>query len=178
MPQTLEPDDPITLAEEHFRQQLAACAMAQEFLQVNSADAALYRIFRDGVDPPGKPFAEYTLKELAELRPFVMVYTAEKQGFSWSRAAYSGVFLESGTLACYLVREIPADCVNNVERAVHDLKRQVGRWMAQAAALSQQAGYLDVTRITLMEVAQGDYDLESGQGKFVDATLRIDWGVR
>lgn len=169
-------DGGISLAEEHFRQQLAACAMGLEFLRASSGDDALARIWKDAPPPPEAVGEEYSLAELAQLRPLVVVSTADREGYR-SRRMATGTYAEAGQLLVQFEREVPADCKWDTQFNLQSFKRELGIWKRQWEALSGEAGYLEINSSSLLTLFQNDPNLESSQGNFLFALWRIDWGI-
>lgn len=167
---------PISLPEQYLADQLAACAACRTFLGAADAAAALARIHFDSLPAP-KAGNEFELKELSEHRPFIVICTNPREGWSYNRTAFQ-TFPESGSLIVEFERSVPAGKERALNETFRTFKNELGAIAKEAADLAQDAGYLDITRIVMLTLWQSDPELASNLGHFVYAMWRVDWGVR
>lgn len=173
MPSLAESTSPLSLAKDHLRRQLAACASGQEFLHAAGDDQALARIYSDALPPPGDK-VEHTLDEIRRLRPFVVVGTSGADGFRYDYSAL-GTFRESGILMVQLERDVEKGCERDYAANLRRFENEIGNWLKEAVALREVAGYLAITQAAVVQIYQNPPEHESALGSFLFALVRIAW---
>lgn len=98
----------ISLAQENLRLSLAACAAVQTWMGVLTAELAAAKIYHHGLPEPDDGHV-YTREELEDLRPYIVVFTAERQGFQLDLAAMDDgfQFAAQGKLRARLYQNCP-----------------------------------------------------------------------
>ena len=179
---------PMSIALEHARNQLAACASYLAFLGVATPEVAVAKTYLAALPNPtdGK---EYTLAEWEESRrPFGMAYTSTAGGYGASRSALYAVS-EHGRLFIELEITIPTeyqpdaevdaiDLTTDLETADRWILNKIGQIVAEFMALSGQPGYLDVSSVTVLMGPSREQPKESiTKGFFYWTLLEVAWGA-
>ncbi len=168
----------ITLAEQDLANTLADCHAFQEWLGVASAEDALARVYFDGLPPPGEGRESYSADELAELRPYAVIWTDEDAGFRRSLDS-SGVafgFSDSGRLHVELVQEVAVADQADLSTADRRFKIALGSILDGLAELAGQPGYLTATHFQTKGPLRPHPDSEDGEGPWQWAKIVVDWG--
>ncbi len=149
----------------------------QNWLNVGSSAAALERIHLFALPQPGTD-EEHTREEMFVLRPFVLLWLPEGQGYGmrgYAGSASGTDFADSGRIAVALEQNTPSDTQD-----VRDLEL---RWMNTLGAILEglasyagRSGYLDLTSIRLDEHWRTHPDQISSYGDAQVAGLILEWG--
>lgn len=173
------PAGSLSLAQEYLRATVAASATFQALVGADSAAEAIERIYHNGLPKPANG-QTHTKAELQAYRPYGVVYTTEKQGFSRSVESVSGHFdfAESGQLTLKLVRESPDSAGDDPTAAANlDWTNLIGQIIDEMCDLAGLADYLAFHTISLVE---GPYwpqhpKLIETQGLWQGVELLVQW---
>lgn len=169
----------ITLAEQDLATTLADCHAFQAWAGVASREDALARIYFDGLPSPDNGRESYTADELAELRPYAVIWTDEEDGFRRKMVSGGAGFLfdDSGRLHLELVQEIAVADQADLAAADRKFKNSLGLILDDLAELAGQGGYLTATSFVTKGPLRPHPDAEEGEGPWQWAKLVIDWGL-
>jgi len=146
----------ISLAEEALRKTLAESATFQGLVGAADATEALDSIYVDGLPAPASGDV-HTLAELESLRPYAVIFTAERNGLT--RIAEAGgnqlYFNQSGKLSLRLIRDCPdgyGDAPSSAaNRTWRTLAGKIMDEVGELAAAANDADMLAITNIALVE---------------------------
>lgn len=173
----MDPLGGISLAQEHLRTMLAACASFRALCEVSTPSAALAKIHPEGLPEPANKVA-YTVEELVGYRPHAIVYTDERGGFEKTAESF-GNFDAAGRLKLRLERNCPATLDDEpTSEANLEWKNIVGQIIDELCTLSAAAasGHLAFRRIA---VDYGPFwnapQTVEDEGSWQGVELGIDW---
>lgn len=172
------PAGPVMGAQENLRKTLADVLAFREFASVADRDGALARIHHGALPPPQDPERGYTRVELQALRPCAILYTAERDGFTYEQVATSEGFDfgEQGNLVIELEREVPSEIALDLAEVDVDFLNQVGAVMRGLIDLFGRDTYLLGRSLSL---AEGPYrshpDDVPEVGDWQLAILNVTW---
>ena len=170
----------ITKAEGYLAATFAACARWQSLCDAADATEALESIYFDDLPPPPEAADVYTPEQLAELRPYLLIYSDEATGMSWDHQSHgtSFGFREQGTLKAFLEQAVDPQIAHDQQRIFREFKNACGVIVAQLLALAGQAGYLAISTISIAGPLRGHSDQQPGEGDYVQMFFTITWGRR
>ncbi len=166
----------IALAEENLRLHLANCPRFRSWANAGTVQQAINRIHIDALPSPADDKANYSKEEMLALRPFALLATIPKEGYSRVRVA-TETYIEIGELGIALEQNVPDDLAQahaNVERI---FKNHLGVIINELLGLAYQGGFLAIDAITLHGPFRADPEVVQGEGDFQFAALQIKYGV-
>lgn len=170
----------ITLAETLLAATLAACARWQAMCGASDAAAALAHIYFDALPPPPDRRDAYSLLELEQLRPYILVYTDEETGLAATHIA-SGrrrQFAASGQLKFCLETSVPAVIAHDPAEVDRRIKNDAGVLIDELLALAGEAGYLAIDSLTVTGPLRAAEDEATGKGDYQQMQFAVEWGGR
>jgi hypothetical protein len=177
MPTT--PAGSMSLTEATLAASLAACASVRTWMVVADAAAAAEKIHLEGLPLPASAEQGYSREELEALRPYIVIFTAEKMGFTYEQNAVSEhlEYTRRGRLVVRLVQNAPEGYDDEPTSAANLMWRNtIGTICDELCTLSGQAGYLAFRRLA---VTDGPYwshpTAVPAQGMWQGVDLEIEW---
>ncbi|MFZ5785121.1 MAG: hypothetical protein ACOY3Y_01655 [Acidobacteriota bacterium] len=174
----LAPEGSLSLAQEHLRVMLADAPVFRAWCAAADQAEALAHVYHEGLPAPPDG-VEYSRDELESLRPYAVVFTAERAGFE---LLLSGIgetwdYNASGRLILRLRENCPEGFGDEpTSEAGLRWKNTLGGIMQDLAELSGGEGYLHVQRVRLED---GPYwphpNLIPSEGLWLGADLSIEW---
>ena len=167
------PSGILSLPMKYLRDSLADCAAFRTFAGAADQAAALARIHYFELTPPADVEA-YTKAEITALRPYAIVATQDRNGFSAELDGASDhfEFADSGRLWLYVARTVAGD------QPELEFCNHLGAIVAGLCKLAGQAGYLALTEISLEAGPfRGHHDLDPTEGIEQIAVFSIDYGT-
>lgn len=141
----------ITVIQERLRQMLADCTSVRQFLGVHSRSEVLARIHHDGLSFPSGNSEVHDRDELADLRPYILLFTEpEDDGFVLQAVSVSADgfdFAAAGQLLIQLARDVPDSQVSDPAAADRAMKEHASRVIEDLAALAGRGDQVAITRI-------------------------------
>lgn len=171
-------EGPITRAESLLAATLAACERWQTLC--GGAAAAAAHIHFDALPPPDAHVLEYSVADLAQLRPFAVIYTDEETGVVRAHVA-TGTrrrFADRGVLKFYIEKAVPADVADHPAEVDRRFKNDAGILLDQLAALAGQAHYLAIDEITVQGPFRAHQDELPTKGDYQQMHFTVSWGAR
>jgi hypothetical protein len=171
-------DGPITKAEEHLADMIAACATFQSITGSIGETEALTHIYFDSLPPPAGDDAVHTLEELEGYRPFALIYSEHTNVL---RATIRGVdgsghrFSQSGNLKFYVEIDVDPDDADDPQEAERKLKNTFGKIFDELSQLAGQAGYIAATTIEFTGPARSHPDEQPDVGDFHCGWFEVDY---
>ena len=165
----------IAEARDALRAMLSESATFQTWTGVGSAAAALARIHEYAVEKPTSK-KEYTLAELADLRPYAVIREPAEDLFAVSADEAQDVYMTAGVLTLKLEEETPAldqatpgvaekNFTDTIDGIMGDLRDQA---VVSGASLNFE-------RMELVEKRRAHQNIIASQGDWQAAMLRIVW---
>lgn len=176
MPQLLEAEGGITLAEENLRRTLAACAAFRTWCGVDTAEEALARVYVDDLPADERGLAARSREQLTALRPFALIDTGKQSGYTRGRVG-TGTYVEAGTLAIVLEENVPEELAGDTANLARRFKNVLGNVIDELLALAYGAGYLAIDMLTLHGPVRCTTDDVAGEGDHQFAALEVRHGV-
>lgn len=174
------PQGPITLAESLLAASLAACPRWQMLCGVDNAADAAKRIYTDALPPPPDRRDAYSLLELEQLRPFILIYTDEDTGLAIEHIA-SGrrrQFAESGQLKFHLEKSVPAVIAHDPAEVDRRIKNDAGVLIEELLKLAGDAHYLAIDSLAVTGPLRSDDDEATAKGDYQQMHFVVRWGGR
>ena len=171
-------EGPISRADTLLAASLAACARWQSMVGAVAAPAALARIHFGALPPPDARRQEYSLAELAALRPFAIVFADEDTTLTL-RHKSTGTrrrFHDEGLVKFYIERDVPAELALDPAELDRRFKNDAGVLMQELCALAGLAGYLAINEITGRGPLRSDKDEVTGKGDYQHFYFDVQWG--
>jgi len=165
------PSGIISLPMKVLRDSLGDSAAFRTFAGAADQAAALARIHYFELTPPANGEV-YTKVEIAALRPYAIVATQDRNGFS---AELDGVsdhfeFADAGRLWLYLARSVAGDSPDL------DFCNHLGAIVEDLCELAGQAGYLAFNEIALEAGPfRGHHDLDPTEGEEQIAVFSVEY---
>ncbi len=165
----------LSLPPEYLRDQLADCPAWQALCAAADAIQARAKTHRDRLPPPANGHS-YTAAELADYRPYAVIYTAPERGFRMDRAAL-GTYLDSGAVLLEIERDVPLEYSDDEAGANVDFENRLGAIFEELVARADTGDFLAVRSIELVEIVRGEEEFEqAGKGPFQLAVALCQWG--
>lgn len=168
----------LSLCQESLRQHVAGSPTWQALCGVDNAAAAALRLYHESLPPPAGGGGTYALEEMANYRPYGLIYLDEQGGFHWSRSS-SDLFRESGKLRLHLEVTAAMAGESPTADAILGFRNNVGLILQDMAAAFGTPGYLDFNSVT---VEDGPYFAHPKrirqEGPWMGIDLGFEFGVR
>lgn len=177
MPTLPDAEGGITLAEENLKATLAGCARFREWaLNAPDATAAGLRVYIDDLpDPPGDADS-YSAEQLQGLRPFAIIRTDGRGGYSKAKVATLG-YAEAGKLQIWFEENVTQSDASDVMLLERKFKNTLGVILDQLLNLAYQPGYLAIDLITFNGPYRCSENEGTGEGDHHFAVFDIQYGV-
>lgn len=167
----------ITLAEENLKATLAGSARFQTWaLNAPDATAAAARIYIDDLpDPPGDQDS-YTSDQICGLRPFAIIRTEPRAGYSKARVG-TEAYVDAGKLHIVFEENVDPSMADDVALLERTFKNTLGVILDQMLELAYQAGYLAIDLITFHGPGRCSENEATGEGDHHYAMFEVSFGV-
>lgn len=172
----LEPAGTLGLPVKYFRTMLSTVSAFQTWTEAADAARALPRIHYEQPPAPANK-SRYTKDELARLRPFAVVYIADRAGFVWQIES-TDTFERSGTVILELEQAaIESSGTDPSPEALMDWSNTIGLIADGLIArrVDVQDFHLMFQRIRLLWRGWATKDQAVAQGMFQRAILAVDF---
>lgn len=163
-----------------MRTTLAASEAFQTLVGADDATEALARIYHDALPKPASGGHSHSLAEMNELRPCAIVYTQVGQGGWQARrdAMGGGCWDYSGTIVAVILRNVPVEDKDNLQKVDTDFRTTVGNIVDDLIGLNETAGYLTMERIDAMGPYRTPVEELQSVGDAQAYELVVGWGNR
>lgn len=174
---SVTPEGYVSTSQEQLRVVLSECANVRTFLGAADATEALTRIYHDALPPPDHA-GEHTLEELQRLRPYVLIWTDEQDGFSATRESEGsiGYLTFRGCFMVCLERDVPSDVQDDPAAVDMQFRNYVGKILQDLAARSGVNGGVDIRKLHIRGPARTEPDEVAELGDAQRYWIRIEWG--
>lgn len=174
---------------EAFRKQLADCSQYQSFLGVSTSAAAVERTYLAALPKPADG-CEYTLEELAALRPFAVLSLSMANGIglrsdgvgAWRCRGRFVLWLEAGVPTAYQPgKDVDAiDLTADLETGDRWIQNLIGNILPEIADAGSGVtpGYLPLNSVDVrMGPSREPNDATATQGPHYVTVLEFEWGA-
>ena len=170
----------ISISKAALQSQLSKCARFQTFIGGNEA-AALLKIKLDGwpfpLDENGNIKEAYTAQELADIRPFAMIFSDSRRGYSLNAAGAPIACVEAGTLQIHFEKDVSSTLLKDPESVNRQWDNDLGQIARELMDLKQTDGMLQIDQsVTVQGPFFSTESEQPGQGNFAYALMTVTWG--
>jgi hypothetical protein len=166
----------ITLVEDNLRRTLADCARFRTWAKASNQAQALARIYIDDLPEPPDDRDSYTSEEIIALRPFAIIQTAMRAGYSRGRLA-TGTYGEAGQLSIVFEENVDKSLARNTALLERRFKNHLGVIQTQMLELAYSATYLAIDLITFHGPMRCMKDDIPGEGDHHWAFFDVQHGI-
>jgi hypothetical protein len=171
----------ISISKAALQSQLSKCARFQTFIGGNEA-AALARIKFDALpfplDENGNVKEAYSKEELETARPFAMIFSDSRRGYSLNAVGSPTACVEAGTLQIHFEKDISDALRKDPESVNRQWDNDLGQIARQLMDLKATDGMLQIDgQITVQGPFFSMESEQPGQGNFCYALMTVTWGL-
>ena len=152
---------------------LADSAAMRTFLGAADAAAAKTDMFTDAVNLPADR-ENYTLAEWNALLPYVLIWTADEEGFIAELAGAPAMFDHGGEIWFQMKQFISTADLHDWEKYCRDFKNHVGDVLEDIEERVDNGLYLHVQRISVFGPYHVDFD-EYETEPWIACDMRLEW---
>jgi hypothetical protein len=169
-------EGPITLCEEHLRAHLAACPGFRKWLDVQTVNQALDKIYIDAIPAPQNDSGKYEREDIIALRPYALIETRTEQGFTQARVG-TEAFIEMGRLMIAFEQNYLEEMHNQPAQIEREFKNALGVIWREMLERAYMPGFMAIDTITLDGPYRTTKELAESEGYFQLAAFEIRHGT-
>lgn len=167
----------LTAAEDNLKATLAASARFQTWANsAGNAELAAARIYIDDLPEAPGDQDSYTAEQIAGLRPFAIIRTEPRAGYSKGRVG-TKAYVEAGKLHIVLEENVDPTMADDVAILERTFKNTLTVILDEMLALAYEPGYLAIDLITFHGPGRCSENEATGEGDHHFAMFEINWGI-